>query len=505
MPNIFVLALMLSMTLTVLMMVYAIVKHTVEKSFFLILLSIANLFFVFGNLLEMTAPTLDAAFYGVRVQYIGAPFLAPLTYLFYRDFYGKKRLTPLKHALFFAIPLLAVLSLQAFPLVRLQYGDIWYTTNGEIVNVQHTCGITYYLSTALNYACIILSLWLIIGRIWHGGRGQKRQSLVLLIGVAAPVAANAVYVFWDGVRGFDLTPIAYVTSMAVLLYSALAYNMLDVLPLARAQVMDELEDAFIVCDDDFNFLDANLSARRLFPELSTLSPGESMERVKGFKSEGEIQVWMGGEERHYKITTNPILRDTKHSGLCVVFRNVTVENRLLENLQRQATVDALTGIYNRGTFFDLAEATLEQEKGRMIDFALLMIDVDHFKQVNDNYGHPCGDAILKAIADISKTHFRKGDVVGRYGGEEFAVLLANISGAQAVAAAEKFRKAIEDMKICCQEQSVGVTISIGVAHCPAGDGQTLESLLNQADEALYLSKSGGRNRASLYSGKGVVI
>ncbi|MGF7142676.1 diguanylate cyclase (GGDEF)-like protein [Anaerotaenia torta] len=501
MPNIFVLAIMLSVAVTAMLMVYAIVKHTVEKSFFLILLSIANLFFVFGNLLEITAGTLETAFYGVRVQYMGAPFIMPLTYLFYREFYGKKRFTPLQHTLLFVIPVLSMLALQAFPLVRLHYPEIWYSTNGYIASVQHTDGITYYLGTALNYICILLSLRLIIGRIRHGGKQQRRQSLVLLTGWVLPLAANASFVFLGGDGSYDLTPIAYVTSMAVLLYAALAHNLLDILPLARAQVMDELEDAFIVCDDDFHFLDANLSARRLFPELSAMSSGESIERIRDFKREGELRIRANGEEQHYKITQNPILHGTKDSGVCVVFRNVTVENRLLESLQRQATMDALTGLYNRGTFFGLAEEALEKGKAQGMDFALLMIDLDRFKQVNDTYGHPCGDAVLKAVAAAARNHFYQDDIVGRYGGEEFAVLLENISGEQAAGTAEEFRKTVGGMIIRCHEQRVGVTVSIGIACCTSDDGQTLEGMLAQADKALYLSKSRGRNQISLYDGK----
>ena len=505
MPNIFVLAIMLSVAIAALMMIYAIVKHTVEKSFFLILLSIANLFYVFGNLLEITAPTLETAFYGIRVQYMGAPFILPLTYLFNREFYGKKRLTPIKVGLIFVIPVVSMLALQAFPLVRLHYADIWYSTNGYIASVQHTNGITYYLGTAVNYICLILSLKLIFERIRHGGRLQRLQSLMLLTGWVIPLATNISFIFLSDDHSYDLTPIAYVTAMAVLLYLALAHNLLDVLPLARAQVMAELEDAFIVCDDGLRFLDANLSARRLFPELSTLTPGESMERVKGFQSGGEVRMSAGGTEQHYKITANRILRGTRNSGICVVFRNVTVENRLLENLQRQATVDALTGVYNRGAFFDLAGTVLEQDKTKALGFALLMIDLDHFKQVNDTYGHPFGDAVLKATADMIRNHFCKGDIVGRYGGEEFAVLLECVSDAQAVTAAGVLQKAIEDMPVCCQAQSIRVTVSIGIAYCPAGAGQTLESLLAQADEALYLSKSRGRNRTSLYNGTELIL
>ncbi|MGC4018793.1 MAG: histidine kinase N-terminal 7TM domain-containing protein [Muricomes sp.] len=305
--NLFILAIMLSVTVTALMMVYAIVKHTVEKSFFLILLSVANLFFVFGNLLEITAPTLETAFYGIRVQYMGGPFILPLTYLFFREFYGKKRFSSIKHAVFFVIPVLSMLALEAFPLVRLHYADIWYASNGYIASVQHTDGITYYLGTVLNYICIVLSLHLILERIINGSKRQRRQSLVLFAGWLAPLVANISFVFWGNDHSYDFTPIAYVTSMAVLLYSTLAHDMLDVLPLARAQVMDELEDAFVVCDEDFRFLDANLSARRLFPELATLAPGESMEDVRNFKKEGELRIMADGEEQHYKITTNPIL------------------------------------------------------------------------------------------------------------------------------------------------------------------------------------------------------
>ncbi|MGC4018792.1 MAG: GGDEF domain-containing protein [Muricomes sp.] len=172
--------------------------------------------------------------------------------------------------------------------------------------------------------------------------------------------------------------------------------------------------------------------------------------------------------------------------------------------QRQATVDALTGVYNRGTFFERVRDSLDEGKAKTPGHALLMFDLDHFKQVNDTYGHPCGDAVLQAVADVIRQHFRKGDIVGRYGGEEFAVLLANISDTQAVAAAEKVREAIEGMEIHCGDQSVRVTISIGVAHHPNGDSQTLESLLAQADEALYLSKSRGRNQTSLYIAKEAV-
>lgn len=497
MPNIFVLVTALSVVIAVLIMIYTIVNHTVEKTFYLIFFSVVNLFFVFGNFLEIIAPSLEAAFYGIRVQYMGSPFLLPLIYLFYRDFYGKKRLTWPQHILLFAIPAVSAVSLQLFPLARLQYGEIWYSTNGQIASIQHTDGIAYLLGIALNYVCIVLSLSLILKSVRNHRGLKRRQSVVLLTGWIFPVAANVSFIFFGGDNSYDFTPIAYVTSTAILLYSALTQNLLNVLPLARAQVMDELEDAFIVCDENLRFLDANQSARRLFPELSAMMFGDSMEKVPGFQNQGELRLWRGGEERCYKITTNPILQDTAEGGVCIVFRDVTTETRLLENLQRQATVDALTGVYNRGTFFDLACQALMQNRAQAKDSAVLMLDVDHFKRINDTYGHSCGDAVLKAVAQTAREHFRKGGVVGRYGGEEFAVLLEDLSRQQAAEAAEKLRKAVQDMTIACQGKDIRVTISIGAACCGAGCGETLEELLTRADKVMYLSKAGGRNRTSL--------
>ncbi|MEA4993406.1 MAG: diguanylate cyclase [Oscillibacter sp.] len=499
MPNIFILAVALSVVISVLMTVYTVSNHTVEKSLYLILLSVADLFFSFGNLLEITATTLETAFYGVRVQYLGAPFLVPLAYLFFRDFYGKKRFSARQHALIFAIPVVSMVSLQLFPLVRLHYGDIWYSTNGQIASIQHTDGIAYLLGVVLNYICIVLSLSLILSHIRTGSKPQRRQSFILLLSCLAPLVSNFSFVFIGSSQSYDFTPIAYVSALAVFLYSALTQNLLNVLPLARAQVIDGLEDAFIVCDASFHLLDANQSAKRLFPQLSRMVSGESLEGVQGFKPQGETVIWRNGEARRYKITANPVLQGTKNSGICIVFRDVTVESRLLEDLHRQATMDALTGVYNRGTFFDLARQTLSKDGGQRA-LALLMIDVDHFKQVNDTYGHPCGDAVLKAIAQSAREHFRKSDLVGRYGGEEFAVLLEDLSSQQAVETAEKLRRTIEDMRIAFQDGIVRAAVSIGVAYCPASRRQTLEELLNQADAAMYLSKTGGRNRTSLYRG-----
>ena len=165
---------------------------------------------------------------------------------------------------------------------------------------------------------------------------------------------------------------------------------------------------------------------------------------------------------------------------------------LAGELQCLATTDALTGLPNRRQLM----ATMETEvlraarNGRPLSLALL--DVDHFKSINDRHGHPAGDAVLQAMADVLREVTRGGDVLGRFGGEEFAVLMPETTIGQARLACERLRKAIERRSLAFPDGSSGrVTVSTGVAILAGGE--SCDHLISRADAALYDAKSGGRN------------
>lgn len=155
-----------------------------------------------------------------------------------------------------------------------------------------------------------------------------------------------------------------------------------------------------------------------------------------------------------------------------------------------ARTDELTGINNRRAFMELGEQTthLCQRQGKPL--SALLIDVDHFKQVNDTHGHSAGDRVLQQVGSLLAQQFRAADVCGRIGGEEFAVLLADTDAATATALAEKLRRAVSSASITWQEQTLQVTVSIGVAT----HSGPLGALLQRADAAMYQAKAGGRNR-----------
>ncbi|MBI3805091.1 MAG: diguanylate cyclase [Nitrospirae bacterium] len=185
------------------------------------------------------------------------------------------------------------------------------------------------------------------------------------------------------------------------------------------------------------------------------------------------------------------------SILCNHVATSIAEAQAHAKVEQLAITDGLTGIFNHRRF----QERLQEEfirSGRTADpFSVLMIDIDYFKKINDTFGHPAGDAVLKTVAKLLMKLVRRLDVVARYGGEEFVVLLLKSDSKQAFQMAERIRKAIEAAPVDWQGQKIAATVSIGVAAHPE-DATKREDLIASADRALYASKRTGRNRSTLY-------
>jgi diguanylate cyclase (GGDEF)-like protein len=169
----------------------------------------------------------------------------------------------------------------------------------------------------------------------------------------------------------------------------------------------------------------------------------------------------------------------------------------IESLQgelvRSARYDSLTGLYNRGTFLAEFEREVSRSARGGPAFSLAIFDLDHFKLINDRYGHPVGDSVLKAFAEALRASIRKHDVVGRYGGEEFALLMPQTGKETAVRVAERVRRELEARGVSVDGKRIEVTVSAGIASHGI-DGQDWDALLTAADDALYEAKHAGRNR-----------
>ncbi|MCP4349229.1 MAG: diguanylate cyclase [Desulfobacterales bacterium] len=199
----------------------------------------------------------------------------------------------------------------------------------------------------------------------------------------------------------------------------------------------------------------------------------------------------------YDFLSKPVHSAELRSRIAVGVRLVEADDKLREyaaEMERLATTDSLTGLYNRRYFFEKAGKELELAMQNKTQLSLILMDIDHFKKVNDTYGHFAGDEALKALTACCKETLYDYDLFSRFGGEEFAILLPGTDKDTAFKLAEQMRKVIGEISIDFTGQSFNVTVSIGVASMD-NTGESLETILKRADDAMYQAKKNGRNQA----------
>ncbi len=233
-------------------------------------------------------------------------------------------------------------------------------------------------------------------------------------------------------------------------------------------------------------------------------PVELQARVRAAQMRWESQENLVKEREFYRVA---VAEEERLSSL-VLDQNLNLKDaydkirRLNEELEKAnteleliAAFDSLSGLLNRRSLF--TRISIEIERSIRLDVPLtgLMIDIDKFKAVNDNYGHQCGDEVIREIGARLLAGLRKYDYAGRYGGEEFFVVLSNSNEPQASGIAERFRRDMEELRFQCGGESIGITVSIGAA--PYTPGESQESWIERVDRAMYQAKQAGRNRVVL--------
>jgi len=178
--------------------------------------------------------------------------------------------------------------------------------------------------------------------------------------------------------------------------------------------------------------------------------------------------------------------------------SMVIDNSMLhQRIREMAHTDGMTGLLNHRTFMEKIEEEFRRLDREKRDFSLLLLDIDHFKKVNDEHGHPVGDIALKSVAGTIREMARSIDFVARYGGEEFAIGMVGANSEGAKTTAERIRKAVENTVINAGDVTLRCTLSIGVASYFPGC-EKKETLIERADQALYHAKRSGRNRVCIY-------
>jgi diguanylate cyclase (GGDEF)-like protein/PAS domain S-box-containing protein len=366
----------------------------------------------------------------------------------------------------------------------------------------------------------LATLFLLARTLLRSDRFRRRQHALLLLAFLLPLVGSYLYMF-------DLSPWQdYNSAVALLGLSCLLVavalfrcQLFAMVPLAREKVIEELGDPVIAIDRLGRLVDLNRSAERVtgvalksvvaqpaaevlraHPKLVELL--ESVPYASSEDSESADMIMEGsGGPRHFAVTCSPVATGKgDYLGRVLVMHDVTERERLLEQTRELANSDDLTGLPNRRHFFELTEREYERARRHGIPLTFLLMDVDHFKTVNDTFGHRVGDQSLQALAQVCRTALRTSDILGRVGGEEFAVLLPETGLEDAIEVAERLREVVESLRVTADSDTsdavIAVTASMGLAQLNHGhllEKDTFQTLYERADRALYAAKRSGRN------------
>jgi len=362
----------------------------------------------------------------------------------------------------------------------------------------------------------------------------RRQTLALIGAVLVPLVVNVFYQLAPTVlpafsTRVDLTPISFTLSAALIAFGVFGLRIFDLIPIARYTVLEHIPELVLVVDAHNRVLDANSVAQKILDQRMDELLGKDLSDVfrywphlldrylKANEVHEEIKI-PGDPERTFELVISGLysrfnvlegrvivahdITDQKCLQNDLQYANDTLKRQLAEieelraRLQEQAIRDPLTNVYNRRYMAEFLDGEIARADREKYPVSVAIMDMDNFKQFNDTYGHKCGDVVLQAFADFLVEHTRRSDVVCRYGGEEFVILMPNASLPVSYSRVEAWRQDFSESAIPYENVKFSATFSAGVATFPE-HGLTGEEILQAADEALYRSKNGGRNRVSM--------
>jgi diguanylate cyclase (GGDEF)-like protein len=377
----------------------------------------------------------------------------------------------------------------------------------EVVPTLVAAGPGRWIAHAARFGGVVGATWVVAVHLLQLRESGRLVALAVTAGAVA-LAPGLARLVWPGVWGADLSSTGFALGGALLVWGLIRPLIGHLGPVDRDVVLRELRDPIVVMDGRGRMVDLNRAARA---ELGLVPYGDVPVTLGTLWARGpapqgtpptRIVLGEGGEaQRSYEVTLTPLGEGRQKGRSAFLLRDVTAQERIRRELERAnadlerlARTDPLTGLANRRHFMETLDREVERSQRYGRPLSLVLIDLDHFKGVNDTHGHAAGDDVLRAAADALRSVCRDVDLAARLGGEELAILLPETDSAGARVVAERTRERIEAVP----HRSPGgapftVTASLGVATATGGSHGG-EELLQASDEALYRAKDEGRNR-----------
>jgi len=432
------------------------------------------------------------------------------------QFLGRSHLLAGRRAALLAVePAITLLLLWSDPLHGLFYGGQRDPMQSQIF----AGGPWFWVNVVYSYGLILASLLLLLVAVLRPNRLSRPQARIMLAGLLFPLLSNVIgFTGLNPFTGLDLTPIAFTFTGVFLAYGLFYLRLLDLVPIGRDVLVETMNEGMLLLDAQGRIVDLNPAAQWLLnlPEsgLAGKPVGAALAhhpQIPALLEAGgpvKIQLALGANPpRYVHIQVMPVREATSRlSGTLLICQDIServaAEKDLQEQLRQiaalqaslreQAIRDSLTGLFNRRYLEETLPRELASAARRKAPLSLVMLDIDGFKGLNDSYGHPAGDEVLRKLSQILTSHSRRGDIVCRYGGEEFLMVLSNTSTETARQRADQWRVYFQEHPAEYLGQRLPATLSAGVASFPI-HGENPDELILAADRALYHAKAAGRD------------
>jgi diguanylate cyclase (GGDEF)-like protein/PAS domain S-box-containing protein len=477
---------------------------------------VAIVIWCLGYSFELVSISVQMKLFWCKVQYFGVEVVILAWLAFALQYTGQDRWLRTRGALALGIePVITWALSWTNEAHGLMWSYIKVDETGAFRALLLSHGPWFWVHSIYSYALLVISAAALVWSVLHSRELYRQQTRAAVIAVAAPWLANALYLSGlSPVPQLDPTPFGFTIAGLTLSWGLLRLRLLSLfpglVPVAHDAILEGMGDGVIVLDQDNRIADLNPAARRIVGSSSLEMIGETAESaltgraelVSLFRSDvsdyhAEIAVGEAGERHHYDLLVSALRgQDGGQRGRLAVLRDITERKRAEDAVQHQAFHDSLTDLPNRNLLQErLRQSVLSAERDGK-PCALVMMDLDRFKEVNDTFGHQSGDLLLQQVGRRLLGAVRDTDLIARLGGDEFAVLLNEVTAEDAIRATQRLIQTLERAFVV-QGYRLDVAVSAGIALCP-DHGTDADILLRRADVAMYVAKRAGAGY-SVYS------
>lgn len=497
-------------------------RRTFGGNFFLLHL-VSLVIWDLGLIIEAESKIISNKIFWSQFSYIGLVFVTPLLYLFLVAYTTQEKVSLRTIIPVMIIPVVVLAGAWTNSMHHLLWPWFaWGAIQYNILSYGH--GILFYVNIIFIYFLVAFGMTMLIRAIPHHQAPFRSQLLVILIAFIFPIISGFMYVFnIEPVRGMDISIFGFLLTNIVLAFGFIHYSLLDLVPVANDNVVKHLQDGMIVVDwrnrvvminqiamdllalPDANYLGKDL--REVFPE------GFDHDHFLNTQKPVELALTKP-QPRYLDLRSSPLVSNpTTSPGRLLILRDITPQkeaeiklskanrdlktqlhkiNGLQEQLRDQALHDSLTGLFNFRGMDELLEGLLEKCKLQNQNFCLMVMDIDHFKRVNDVFGHQAGNHLLQEYGKFIRAVIRKDDFACRFGGDELLLGFQGMPLEIALSKAEEIRLGIKKIVLEKNQSRIFTTVSIGIAFHPE-NGKTIKELISAADQAMYDAKEKGRD------------